>query len=56
MTDQVLASVAKLRDAEKNLRQVAQAPQVTFEDIQQYVSQVQDFVTIYQIVRGQPAK
>jgi hypothetical protein len=55
IADQLLASATKLRNAEKNLRQVTQAPQLSFEDIQQYAAQVEDFATIYKILRGRAA-
>jgi hypothetical protein len=49
---QVEGSAAALREAQINLREVLQSPDVTVENINRYVSQIQDFVEIYSILRA----
>ena len=49
---QVEGSVAALREAQINLREVLQSPDVTIERINSYVSQIQDFAEIYSILRA----
>jgi hypothetical protein len=48
---QVLDSAAKLAEAQKNLRYAVQATTVSFDEVNDYVSQVEDFVRIYAILR-----
>jgi len=50
---QVEGSAAALRKAQINLRDVLQSPDVTIENVNSYVSQIQDFVEIYSILRAQ---
>jgi hypothetical protein len=50
---QVESAAAALRAAQINLRDVLQSPDVTVENINSYVSQIQDFVEIYRILRAQ---
>jgi hypothetical protein len=49
---QVEGSAAALREAQINLHEVLQSPDVTVENINRYVSQIQDFVEIYSILRA----
>jgi hypothetical protein len=49
---QVEGSAAALREAQINLREVLQSPDITVENINRYVSQIQDFVEIYSILRA----
>jgi len=45
-------SAAALREAQINLRYALQSSDVTLEDINSYVAQLQDFVEIYSILRA----
>jgi hypothetical protein len=49
---QVEGSAAARRGAQINLREVLQSPDVTVESVNSYVSQIQDFVEIYSILRA----
>ncbi len=48
---QVLEATAKLAEAQKNLRYAVQSSTVGFDEVNDYVSQVEDFVRIYTILR-----
>ena len=48
---QVLESTAKLAEAHTNLRYAVQSKEVTLDELNTYVSQVEDFVRIYAILR-----
>lgn len=49
---QVDGSAVALREAQINLRDVLQSSDVTFDGINSYVTQLQDFVEIYSILRA----
>jgi len=49
---QVESSAAALREAQNNLRDVLHSPDVSVASINSYVSQIQDFVEIYSILRA----
>jgi len=48
---QVLEVTAKLAEAQKNLRYAVQSKTVSLDEVNDYVSQVEDFVRIYAILR-----
>ncbi len=51
MAQQVLGATGKLAEAQKNLRYAVQSDTIGFDDVNDYVAQVEDFVRIYSILR-----
>lgn len=53
VSSQIIVTTARLRTAQENLRAVMSSREIGIQDIEGYANQVQEFVTIYRLLRGQ---
>jgi hypothetical protein len=49
---EVIETAERLRDAQQNLRYAVYAKDITSQDIDAYVKRMNEFVTIYQLLRS----